>query len=59
MQIVKSKINAQENTNFRAKKKYRINVAAPEMFCTFAPTVPVLHTIRTAGGSFFLDTYGK
>ena len=26
---------------------------------TFAPTVPVLHTIRTAIGSFFLYSYGK
>ena len=25
----------------------------------FVPTVPVLHTIRTAGGSFFLYSYGK
>jgi len=27
--------------------------------CTFVSTVPVLHTIRTAGGSFFLYSYGK
>jgi len=26
---------------------------------TFAPTVPVLHTIRTAFGSFFLYPYGQ
>jgi hypothetical protein len=26
---------------------------------TFALTVPVLHTIRTAGGSFFLYRYAK
>jgi hypothetical protein len=26
---------------------------------TFASTVPVLHTIRTAGGSFFLYSYAK
>jgi len=42
-----------------AKKKYHKNVAEHKMFCIFAPTVPVLHTIRTAGGSFFLYTYGK
>jgi len=26
---------------------------------TFAATVPVLHTIRTAFGSFFLYSYGQ
>ena len=32
------------------KKKYPKRIAG---FCIFASTVPVLHTIRTAGGSFF------
>jgi len=48
-----------KTTTGMVKKKYHKNVAEPEMFCIFAPTVPVLHTIRTAGGSFFLCTYGK
>jgi len=26
---------------------------------TFVPTVPVVHTIRTAGGSFLFYGYGK
>ena len=36
-----------------ALKKHHLNIAGDEMDCTFASTVPVLHTIRTAGGSFF------
>lgn len=27
--------------------------------CTFAPTVPVQHTVRSASGSFFFYSYGK
>jgi hypothetical protein len=26
---------------------------------TFAPTVPALHTVRSASGSFFLNSYGN
>ncbi len=27
--------------------------------CTFAATVPVQHTVRSASGSFFFYSYGK
>lgn len=27
--------------------------------CTFAPTVPVQHTVRSASGSFFFYSYGE
>lgn len=34
-------------------------VATDDNCITFAGTVPVLHTIRTAFGSFFLYSYGQ
>ena len=41
----------------------RKNIASDFVICTncstFASTVPVLHTIRTASGSFFLYSYGQ
>lgn len=41
------------------RKKFNINVDNDRKCITFAPTVPVLHPIRTADGSFFLYSYGK
>ena len=48
------------NNNDMSENKYFINIVAKGNYCiTFAPTVPVLHTVRSAGGSFFLYSYGK
>jgi len=46
-------------TVMRDNKNF-VNDVANDTFCiTFVPTVPVLHTVRSAGGSFFLYRYGK
>jgi hypothetical protein len=42
-----------------ALEKHLKKVAGNELCCIFAPTVPVLHTIRTAGGSFFKESSKK
>ena len=41
------------------EKKSIKSIAQLHNCVTFASTVPVLHTIRTAGGSFFLYSYAK
>ena len=43
----------------KKENKYSKIFADKNIRSTFAPTVPVLHTIRTAGGSFFLYSYAK
>jgi hypothetical protein len=40
-------------------KHFVFIVATDDNCITFVPTVPVMHTIRTAFGSFFLYTYGQ
>ena len=40
--------------NNRFVKKRRKKIEHLKKCRTFASTVPVLHTVRTAGGSFFL-----
>jgi len=34
------------------------NLGLPEMIANFAVTVPVLHPVRSAHGSFFYNYYG-
>ncbi len=41
------------------EKKRTKSIAQLNNCIIFAPTVPVLHTIRTACGSFFLYSYAK
>ena len=51
--VAKDVLLTGKTPTWMAKKKHQINFAGHEMVCTFAPTVPVLHTIGPAGGSFF------
>lgn len=46
------KINGIKNLTLKMFTEFKKGI-------TFAPTVPVLHTIRTASGSFFLYSYGN
>lgn len=49
-----------EERNIIAVAKHFAFIAETEdKSITFAATVPVLHTIRTAFGSFFLYSYGQ
>ena len=51
--VTKDVLLTKKKRSWMALKKHHLNIAGDEMDCTFASTVPVLHTIRTAGGSFF------
>lgn len=44
---------------FKHVPKVAFSVGVDNNCTTFVATVPVLHTIRTAFGSFFLYSYGQ